>query len=217
MRKRFLKGFFFTTVLLLTVLMFAAAAMAFPTLGNDCASCHKPGGPAKPLPGSTPAPAPAPKSAPAPAPKSAPAPAPKSAPAPAKEALAPAPAPASGVLSSNSAVVSVNGVMRKVEIYQEKGVVYVPARALGEFFSIYPEWDNKNKAVSWRLGKDTLTVFTKKSQLAINGEQTAMKTGAKLVKGRTMIPVRAFVEALGGTVTTDSFGIFVILPGMQIK
>lgn len=203
------------TVFLVVALVFALGigqAGAFPNLspdGKTCTPCHTDGrtGGAKAEQVKKPAPAPAPTPAKQPA-------APKVEP---KPAAGTGKADPLSIYNGPTAVISINKVMRKTEVLVEKGVTYIPARSLGEYFEVYTDWDHKNKAVIFRAEGGTLTVFTTKKHAAVNDQHVEMKVGAKIVKGRAYLPIRALAEALGGSVETDAYGTYVNIPALKVK
>lgn len=213
MGKRVLTGLTLTVFALLLTLAFnLGQADAFTNLspdGKTCTPCHTDGrtGGAKAEPAKNPAPAPV----------STPAKQPATPKAETKSATGDSKPNSLSVYNGPTAVISINGVMRKTEVMVEKGVTYIPARSLGEYFEVYVDWDNKNKAVIFRAEGGTLTIFTTKKHAAVNDQHVEMKAGAKIVKGRAYIPVKALAEALGGSVETDSYGTYVNIPALKVK
>lgn len=79
----------------------------------------------------------------------------------------------------------------------------VPFRAVLEKFGASVEWNEEIRSAV--AVKDGITVTVPVDQLYItkNGEQIATDTAAKIVNGRTYLPIRAVLEAFGSDVQWD--------------
>jgi hypothetical protein len=180
---------------------------------GTCESCH-----AKPAPVPAPAPAPAPKPA-APAPSTT---------APAVTAPKPAPAPAPAVpkivkKNMDFAVVGVVGgtkytAKNTLEVVIDNGHAYIKVRDFvglaGDYLNITKfSWDNDAKAVHIATAVNHGVLDTKKKAFEINGVEIVPAQGAKIINNHAYVPIRAFVEALGGTVQYDAkAGITISVP-----
>ncbi|MBS4025129.1 MAG: hypothetical protein KGZ96_05575 [Clostridia bacterium] len=178
---------------------------------GTCESCHS-----KPAP--APAPAPAPKPT-APAPSTT---------APAVSAPKPAAAPAPVVpkvvkKNMDFTVVGVVGgtkytAKNTYEVVIDNGHAYIKVREFiglaGGYLNITNfSWDNNAKAVHLATSVNHGVLHTKKKAFEINGVEIVPAQGAKIINNHAYIPVRAFVEALGGTVQFDAkTGITIFVP-----
>jgi predicted heme/steroid binding protein len=168
---------------------------AYPTLGDDCASCHGAGF------GTTPAPAPAPKPAPAPAPKPAePAPAPAPAPKPAEPAPAPAPAPtpakpAPAPAPAKSAVANVSyklfGQSGKVDIAVVNGDVYVGLRSAATAAKANLSFDDATKQVVVKFAGYEVKAKQGEKGVSINGKAYALAAPVINVDGKLYVQASA--------------------------
>ncbi|WP_446787109.1 WG repeat-containing protein [Macellibacteroides fermentans] len=79
-----------------------------------------------------------------------------------------------------------------------------PIRAVLETFGATVDWDAKNKSVIVKKGATTVIVPVDARYILVNGERQYMDSYATVVNGRTYLPIRAVIEAFGGTVTWDA-------------
>ncbi len=94
--------------------------------------------------------------------------------------------------------------------FTENGRTLVPVRFISENFGAQVDWNAveqlvtvqyKNKTIQLKLGDDIMDV---------NGEKITLDVPAKTVNARTLIPLRALVEALGKYVFWDDRGLIII-------
>lgn len=182
--------------------------------GTSCETCHQA---AAPEPAPAPAPAPAPSAPAAPA-----APAANDKPA----APAPAPRPAAPVTVKQNMDFTVVGTFdgtrytatNNFEVRNYQNHVYIKVRDLvdlvGDYLYITEfNWDNTAKAVNFATLNNQVVINTKQAAFEINGVEIVPSRGARIIDNFVYVPVRAFVEALGGTVLFDAKdGITVSVP-----
>lgn len=82
----------------------------------------------------------------------------------------------------------------------ESGRTLVPLRAIFEALGAQVEWDEATKAVTAKSGEDTVKLTIDKTQAFCNDKEVALDVPAKLVQGRTIVPLRFVSESLGAEV-----------------
>ncbi len=78
--------------------------------------------------------------------------------------------------------------------------VMVPVRGVFEHMNSNVEWDSNSRTVVAQRGTDTIRLPVNSYYATVNGRQVNLDSPAKIVMGRTMVPLRFLSEALGGTV-----------------
>ncbi|MDW7673610.1 MAG: stalk domain-containing protein [Bacillota bacterium] len=188
----------------------ADALASMGAYNPSCDTCHGEGKQAKPLPEQKAA-------APAPAPTPAPAPAPTTGSSAPSAPIAPvAPRAISGVFNKTMDF-TVVGVMsgtkytakNSLEVKVDNGYTYIKVRDLvdmaGQYINIVDfSWDNKAKAFHIKTLANHGAIFTAKKAFEVNGVEIVPEKGAKLINNHVYVPVRAFIEALGGSVHYDT-------------
>lgn len=86
----------------------------------------------------------------------------------------------------------------------------VPVRFIAESFGADVSWDGDTKKVTVKNGDNTIELYIDKAEITVNGAVSALDAAAGIVDGRTMLPLRAVVEALGKEVFWDARGLIVI-------
>jgi len=87
----------------------------------------------------------------------------------------------------------------------------VPFRALAESLGAEVIWDQDNKTITLTRGDDQVVVTVDKIEATINGETYELDVPARIVDGRTLVPVRFISEALGAEVDYEPVGNVVIV------
>ncbi|MBP1933495.1 copper amine oxidase N-terminal domain-containing protein [Ammoniphilus resinae] len=92
----------------------------------------------------------------------------------------------------------------KTNPVNENGRFLVPLRELFEMLGVSVEWDEKTRTIS--AVKETRTIkFTIGMQQAfVNGQVKSLDVPGKIIKGKTMVPLRFISEALGEKVNYDA-------------
>ena len=100
--------------------------------------------------------------------------------------------------------------------YLENGVTYVPLRSLLSAFGDWSIWwDSQNQVAAASSGSQSLTANPAKNTVTVNGRTYSGKVFVE--RGRTYIPLRTLVTALGGDVAWDPYlgGAAVTSPGAE--
>ncbi|MBR1738461.1 MAG: DUF4163 domain-containing protein [Firmicutes bacterium] len=118
-----------------------------------------------------------------------------------------------GMMFSNTAFadgnasVTVNGneVIYDQKPIIEDGRVLVPMRATFEALGATIEWDDATKTVRASNGTDNISIEVGKNELIREGKDNiTLDVAAKIVNGRTLVPLRAVSEAFSADVSWDN-------------
>lgn len=83
------------------------------------------------------------------------------------------------------------------------GRTLVPLRAIFEGLGASVDWDGATRTVTSTLDGTTVVMTVDSAVMHKNGEAVTLDVPAKIVNGRTMVPVRAVGEAFGADVRWD--------------
>jgi len=86
----------------------------------------------------------------------------------------------------------------------------VPVRFIAEAFGSVVTWDGETSKVGITCGDDVIELQLGNKEMTVNGETVMLDVPAESVNSRTVLPLRAVVEALGKTVFWDDRGLIVI-------
>ena len=87
----------------------------------------------------------------------------------------------------------------------------VPVRFIAENFGAEVGWDDATRTVTLTLKDKTVKIVLDKAEIDINGQVTTIDVPAQSIEGRTMLPLRAFVEnVMGKKIFWDARGLIVI-------
>ena len=87
----------------------------------------------------------------------------------------------------------------------------VPVRFIAENFGAEVGWDDATRTVTLTLKDKVVKIVLDKAEIDINGSVTAIDVPAQSIEGRTMLPLRAFVEnVMGKKIFWDARGLIVI-------
>ena len=89
------------------------------------------------------------------------------------------------------------------------GRTLVPVRFIAESFGCEVGWDDATKTVSIN-GSKKITLVLGSRDITVDGVTSELDVAAQSIEGRTMVPLRAIVEALGKTVFWDNKGLIVM-------
>ncbi len=92
----------------------------------------------------------------------------------------------------------------------ENGRTLVPVRFIAEKFGATVGWDDKTQTVSVDTTTQSIRLQLGSDQMLVNGNAVTLDVPAKEIGGRTLIPLRALVEALGKQVFWDDRGLIII-------
>ncbi|GGG00618.1 copper amine oxidase N-terminal domain-containing protein [Paenibacillus abyssi] len=100
----------------------------------------------------------------------------------------------------------VNGVVPKFDVkpFVENGRTLVPFRAISEALGADVKWDGANQQVSIQHGDTTIQLTIDSTTAIVNGQEVTIEVPAKVVDGRTVIPLRFLGESLGTIVDWKS-------------
>ncbi len=109
-----------------------------------------------------------------------------------------------------------NGQMTKVD--ENEAVVpvivdsrtLVPIRFIAESFGAQVGWDEATSTASVSLDGKNISITLGKAEMNVDGNVVALDVVADTMNDRTMLPLRAVVEALGKNVLWDERGLIVI-------
>ena len=82
----------------------------------------------------------------------------------------------------------------------ENGRTLVPVRGISEALGMYVSWEESTQTVTAERGNITVIMQIGSTIMTRNGEEIILDVPAKLLNGRTLIPVRAVSEAYGADV-----------------
>ena len=80
------------------------------------------------------------------------------------------------------------------------GSTFVPLRFIGEALGAKVDWDANEKKVTYVLADRTVVLWIGRKTALVNNKEVEFTAAPVIVKGSTMVPLRAVGEALGATV-----------------
>ena len=83
------------------------------------------------------------------------------------------------------------------------GRTLVPMRAIFEALRATVEWNGKNRTVVAIKGETKIDFYLESRYPVVSGRKTELDVPARIIKGRTMVPVRFIAESLGAKVEWD--------------
>ena len=81
--------------------------------------------------------------------------------------------------------------------------VLVPIRVVSEGLGAQVSWDNPSQTVTVKKGSVTLKMVANKTTYTKNGVNKTMDVPVKVIKNRTLVPIRVVSEDLGAGVQWD--------------
>lgn len=101
------------------------------------------------------------------------------------------------------------------------GRTLVPLRALVEALGARVDWDAGTRTATVALGPRVVTLAVDSSTAAVDGRAVPLDVPAQIVGGRTLVPLRFLVEALGAQVqweaATRTIHVALDLPGAALS
>ena len=94
--------------------------------------------------------------------------------------------------------------------FTQNGRTLVPVRFISESFGAQVGWDDATQAVTVDLQDTSIKLQIGSNQMLVNGEAVTLDVPAQTINSRTLIPLRALVEALGKNVHWDDRGLIII-------
>ncbi|RKL63250.1 copper amine oxidase N-terminal domain-containing protein [Thermoanaerobacteraceae bacterium SP2] len=112
----------------------------------------------------------------------------------------------SSVMAAQPITVTLNGEQLQFDVppVLENGRVLVPLRAIFEALGATIDWDGTTSTVTATKGSDTVKLTVGNKTAYKNGSKVELDVPAKVVKGRTLVPVRFVSDALGALVEWDA-------------
>ncbi len=92
----------------------------------------------------------------------------------------------------------------------QNGRTLVPVRFIAEKFGAKVGWEDATQTVTVTSKAGTITLKLGSNEMNVNGNVTVLDVPAQEIGGRTLIPLRALVEALGKQVFWDDRGLILI-------
>lgn len=94
------------------------------------------------------------------------------------------------------------------------GRVLVPLRAVGENLGAEVDWNAKEKRITLKLDDKVVEITVDSNTAKVNGNKTTLDVPAKLIDGRTLVPIRFISESFSKTVEwhpyNDNLGVVAI-------
>lgn len=87
--------------------------------------------------------------------------------------------------------------------------VLVPIRVVSEGLGAQVSWDNPSQTVTVKKGSVTLKMVANKTTYTKNGLNKTMDVPVKVIKNRTLVPIRVVSEDLGAGVQWDKGNVYV--------
>ncbi len=111
--------------------------------------------------------------------------------------------------STDQIIVAIDSV--KVEFTEDSGLPFidenyrtlVPFSKTLETYGASVEWNNESRIATAVKGDIKVEVPIGQKYIIVNGEQKSIDTAAKIVNGRTFLPIKAVIEAFGSDVEWD--------------
>ena len=94
--------------------------------------------------------------------------------------------------------------------FTENGRTLVPVRFISESFGAKVDWDEETQTVSVTSRDTEIKLVIGSNQMLVNGQTVTLDVPANTYNSRTLIPLRALVEALGKYVFWDDRGLIII-------
>lgn len=92
----------------------------------------------------------------------------------------------------------------------DNGRTLVPVRFISEAFGGNVTWDDTTRTVGIKTDDKEISMQLDSKSYTVNGEAKELDVPAQSINGRTLVPLRALVEALGKEVFWDDRGLIVI-------
>lgn len=108
------------------------------------------------------------------------------------------------VVGDTQAWVGGHGVVMPAPAVIVDGRTLVPLRFIGEAFGCDVQWNDAARTAVVRMASHIIEVPTDKSSAIINGFEAPVQVPARIIDGRTYVPLRFVGESLGAGVDFDS-------------
>jgi hypothetical protein len=123
------------------------------------------------------------------------------------------------ILQLNNKTAKVNGVAKTLEVppFTLDGRTMVPIRFVGEALGAKIDWDQAAQKVTLTLQGTTVELWIDKSEARVNGKKVFMDVPAKIIKGRTMVPIRFVSESFNQEVSFDNATSTITITGKAVN
>ncbi|MEW6183161.1 MAG: copper amine oxidase N-terminal domain-containing protein [Bacillota bacterium] len=114
--------------------------------------------------------------------------------------------PLTAAAGQNDVKLSINNQLIYVDVNPviSQGRTLVPLRGIFEGMGAAVEWDAATKTITATKGDVVMKLVINNTTAVVNGTPVKLDVPAKIVNGRTMVPVRFISESLGAQVDWDS-------------
>lgn len=99
---------------------------------------------------------------------------------------------------------------QKVQPVVKDGRTLVPVRFIAESFGAKVDWEENTQTVTVEQGGQTVILQIGSDRMDVDGTGVTLDVPAQTIEERTMVPLRAIVEALGKQVFWDDKGLIVV-------
>lgn len=123
------------------------------------------------------------------------------------------------ILQLNNKTAKVNGVAKSLDVppFTLDGRTMVPIRFVGEALGAKINWDQAAQKVTLTLQGTTVELWIDKSEARVNGKKVFMDVPAKIMKGRTMVPIRFVSESFNQEVSFDNATSTITITGKRVN
>lgn len=106
--------------------------------------------------------------------------------------------------SLNSDIFLINGKkVTAVKPIVEKGTTLVPLRLISEAFGLKVEWNNTEKSATIINGTSKIKLYISRKEAYVDKKPIQLTLAPRIIKGKTMVPIRFISEKLGAQVSYD--------------
>lgn len=115
----------------------------------------------------------------------------------------------SGVMN-NGKLSLIDDANYKVKPFIDEDKTFVPLRFVAEALGIAVEWNGDSETATLKSNNKTVEFKIGSTSYIVNGETKTLQAAARVVNGRTVIPLRDCSEAFGKSVAWNGKGLIVI-------
>ena len=99
----------------------------------------------------------------------------------------------------------------------DNGRTLVPIRAISEYLKYEVSWNNEKQEAEIKNDGNVMVIGLNRTKYTKNGEEKEMDVSAKLINGRTLVPVRLISESFGCKVDWDNETFSVYIKTLPIE
>ncbi len=112
--------------------------------------------------------------------------------------------PSASAASAIKLVIDNKTITSTVAPYVENGTTLVPLRVISETLGADVSWNSTKKQATIQTAAYKVVFTIDSSKYTVNGTSKTLVSPARLSDGSTMVPIRAFAEAIGAAVNYDA-------------